>query len=151
MRPIHQTILADPARSDGHDADGNPGNCYQAAIASTLNLDLSEVPHFATFADDWVERSALWFLDRGLIRSFHTPALLAWPLHVEPGDDFWGHRVSHVVGAIGAGPSPRGPFRHCIVLDPESGRMAHDPHPSGAGITEVDEVELILAIQGMSQ
>lgn len=149
MLPVFQTILADPARGDGHDANGQPGNCYQAAIASALDLDLAEVPHFATFCDDWVERSTSWFLERGLTRSFYSsPGNLAWPLYVEPGTDFWGHPVSHIVAALGAGPSPRGPFRHVVVLDLETGRMAHDPHPSGAGVTEVDEIELILAIGG---
>ena len=61
MIPVHQTILADPARNDGHDANGQPGNCYQAAIASALDLRLDDVPHFATFCDDWVERSLDWF------------------------------------------------------------------------------------------
>ena len=151
MIPVHQTILADPTRNDGHDATGQPGNCYQAAIASALDLHLAEVPHFATFCDDWAERSAAWFLDRGLIRSFYAgDALraLSYPLYVEPGTDFWGHPVGRIVAALGAGPSPRGPFRHVVVLDLETGRMVHDPHPSGAGVTEVDELELILAIGG---
>lgn len=26
--------------------------------------------------------------------------------------------------------------------------LVHDPHPSGAGVTEVDEIELILALDG---
>ena len=34
-----------------------------------------------------------------------------------------------------------------MVLDPETGDMLHDPHPSGAGVLEVDEVELIFAAQ----
>ena len=37
---------------------------------------------------------------------------------------------------------------HVVVLDPNTGDMIHDPHPSGAGVTEVDEVELILALEG---
>lgn len=39
MIPVLQTILADPSRDDGHDAEGRPGNCYQAAIASILVMD----------------------------------------------------------------------------------------------------------------
>ena len=38
-----------------------------------------------------------------------------------------------------------------LVLDPKTGAMIHDPHPSGAGVTEVDEVELILALDGGEQ
>lgn len=151
--PVLQTILADPARNDGHDAEGRPGNCYQAAIASVLELPLGEVPHFATFARDWFEQSAPWFRQRGLIRSFYREQALktlTWPLYLAPGDNFWGDRVTHIVASLGAGPSPRGPFRHVVVLDPDTGAMIHDPHPSGAGVLEVDEVELILAIESAS-
>ena len=151
MIPVLQTILADPTRNDGHDAEGRPGNCYQAAIASVLELPLDEVPHFATFDRDWFKQSAPWFRQRGMIRSFYREQALkdlSWPLYLAPGADFWGDRVSHIVGALGAGPSPRGPFRHVVVLDPNTGDMIHDPHPSGAGVTEVDELELILALDG---
>lgn len=133
------------------DAEGRPGNCYQAAIASALELPLDDVPHFATFASDWFAQSAPWFRQRGLIRSFYQGQALTdlvWPLYLIPGTDFWGERVSRIIGALGAGPSPRGPFRHVVVLDPNTGDMIHDPHPSGAGVTEVDEVELILALEG---
>ena len=88
MIPVHQTILADPVRGDGQ-----PGNCYQAAIASVLELPLDEVPHFATFCDDWVERSQDWFASRGLVRSFYdgdARLALRYPLRVEPGTGFWG-------------------------------------------------------------
>ena len=151
MIPVLQTILADPTRNDGHDAEGRPGNCYQAAIASVLELPLDDVPHFATFDRDWFKQSAPWFRQRGMIRSFYREQALkdlSWPLHLAPGADFWGDRVSHIVGALGAGPSPRGPFRHVVVLDPNTGDMIHDPHPSGAGVTEIDELELILALDG---
>ena len=98
MIPIHQTILADPQRNDGHDADGQPGNCYQAAIASVLDLALEDVPHFATFSDDWVQRSWSWFADRGLTRAFgRSPAdshpldphrvIRAGPIRAHPGND----------------------------------------------------------------
>ena len=36
MIPVLQTILADPTRDDGHDASGQPGDCYRAALASAL-------------------------------------------------------------------------------------------------------------------
>ena len=45
MIPVHQTILACPIRGDGHDADGRPGDCYRAAIASVLDLPIDEVPY----------------------------------------------------------------------------------------------------------
>jgi hypothetical protein len=36
MRPVDQTIFADPNRGDGHDADGVPGNCFQAVKTAIL-------------------------------------------------------------------------------------------------------------------
>lgn len=154
MIPVHQTILADPTRNDGYDANGQPGNCYQAAVASVLDLALEDVPHFATFCDDWAERSEAWFLDRGLIRSFYSDAALrelfenasTGRLWVASGTDVHGHRVERIVGALGAGPSPRGNFRHVVVLDDRL-NLIHDPHPSGAGLELIDEVELIFEVQ----
>lgn len=146
MIPIHQTILADPTRNDGHDAEGRPGNCYQAALASALELPLEEVPHFATFTEDWAEQSWDWLRQQGMARTFYfgdALGALGWPLWVAPGTDIHGVQVSRIVAALGAGPSPRGPFRHVVVLDLETGEMQHDPHPSGAGLVEVDEVEII--------
>ena len=153
MIPVTQTILADPSRNDGHDADGRPGNCYQAAIASALELSLEEVPHFAAIDEDWCEKSSEWFLDRGIVRYFYTDELLAglaYPLYVVPGTDFGDFRVDKVVAALGAGPSPRGAFRHVVVLDPDTGTMSHDPHPSGAGLPVIDEVEIMFSVYGGS-
>ena len=150
MIPVLQTILADPERGDGHNAEGIAGNCYQAALASVLELPLEQVPHFAQDGERWQETSSAWLSAQGVIRSFYVDehlTRLTYPLRVEPGTDFWGTPVESLVGALGAGPSPRGPWRHVVVLDPETGDMLHDPHPSGAGVLEVDEVELIFAAQ----
>ncbi len=35
MIPVHQTILADPARNDGHDATGQPGNPHRGGRIMT--------------------------------------------------------------------------------------------------------------------
>lgn len=149
MIPVLQTILADPTRDDGHDASGQPGDCYRAALASALELPLGEVPHFATFEKDWVERSDQWFRERGIIRAFYEGDVLArlsYPLYVVPGTDFWGTPVAKIIAALGAGPSPRGSFRHVVVLDTDTGTTIHDPHPSGVGLDLIDEVEILFAI-----
>ena len=151
MIPVFQTILADPERADGHNAEGIAGNCYQAALASVLELPLEQVPHFAQDGERWQETSSAWLSAQGVIRSFYVDehlTRLTYPLYVEPGSDWWGTSASgEIRGALGAGPSPRGPWRHVVVLDPETGDMLHDPHPSGAGVLEVDEVELLIAAQ----
>lgn len=151
MIPVFQTILADPERADGHNTEGIAGNCYQAALASVLELPLEQVPHFAQDMERWQETSSAWLSARGIIRSFYVDENLAgltYPLYIEAGSDWWGTPASGaILGVLGAGPSPRGPFRHVVVLSPESGLMIHDPHPSGAGVLEVDEVELLIAAQ----
>ena len=151
MIPVFQTILADPERADGHNAEGIAGNCYQASLASVLELPLEQVPHFAQDGERWQETSSAWLSAQGVIRSFYVDehlTRLTYPLYVEPGSDWWGTPASGaILGVLGAGPSPRGPFRHVVVLSPESGLMIHDPHPSGAGVLEVDEVELLIAAQ----
>ena len=146
MIPIHQTILADPARNDGHDAEGRPGNCYQAALASALELPLEEVPHFATFTEDWAEQSWDWLRQQGMARTFYfgdALGTLGGPLCVAAATEYYGGQGCRAGGALRRGASPRGPFRHVVVLDLETGEMQHDPHPSGAGLVEVDEVEII--------
>lgn len=147
MIPVLQTIFADPARNDGRDAEGVAGNCYQAALASVLELPLAEVPHFGLDAD-WAEKSWAWLLARGVVRAFYYGEALErfhWPCWDGPGPDelYDGISVVGRVGVIGAGPSPRGAFRHAVVLDPDTGLLAHDPHPSGLGVLEVDELEVL--------
>ncbi len=150
MIPLLQTIFADPTRDDGHDENGVAGNCYQAAIASALNLPLDEVPHFSNMEGDlWWTESHDWYLSRGLMRGClhleNNDGPFAFPVYADPNGD-WpnGHRPGEVVAILGSGPSPRGSFRHIVVLDPDTGVMIHDPHPSGAGVVEVDELEILI-------
>ena len=67
MTPHTQTILADPARNDGHDADGNPGDCYRTAIACLLDLEPESVPHFVAAGEGkWWDATQEWVKARGL-------------------------------------------------------------------------------------
>lgn len=152
MLPVTQSILADPSRNDGHDASGQPGDCYRAAIASVLELPLHEVPHFAAFGDQWQEKSEEWLLGRGIGRCFYWGDWLEglhYPIWVGPeGLELReGIVADHVIGALGAGPSPRGDFRHVVVLDHQTGATIHDPHPSRRGLDEIDEVEVFFALR----
>lgn len=56
-----QTLLAE--REDGHTADGLPGNCLQAAVASLLELEVAQVPHFALYVD-WFAAMRRWARER---------------------------------------------------------------------------------------
>lgn len=134
MTPRTQTITAE--RKDGHSAAGLPGNCLQAAVASLLDLELDEVPHFALFVD-WFAAMRRWARERdGDFTYFPAPGTddqyaEVWERVVE-----WG-RGGDVYVILG-GPSPRGPFGHVVVGNVDL-EVVHDPHPSRAGLVEVED------------
>lgn len=116
MKPVDQTQF--------HDAEkGTHGNCQQAATASLLGLRLEEVPNF-------IEQP------NGFWQSF-------W--------EFMSSRGLEVIDLSGArhfdcyhlayGPSPRG-VSHAVVY--ANGKLAHDPHPSRAGILDVETTALVV-------
>lgn len=127
---IRQRILADPNRGDGHDAEGNPGDCIRAAVASMLSAAYEDVPHFAQHVG-WWDCMRRWARDRGGDFACVTPERGTIRHHVEgPADG---------LVALGCGPSPRGQFWHAVLVDADL-ELVHDPHPSGAGLVEVVEV-----------
>ena len=130
MTPHTQTIFAE--RDDGHSAAGVPGNCIQACVASLLDLELHEVPHFAVYVD-WFAAMRRWARERGGDFTYYQfdqeQYAEAWERQVEWGREHWAH-------VILSGPSPRGPFWHVVVGNVDR-EVVHDPHPSRAGLLEV--------------
>lgn len=131
MIPLTQTITA--GRADGHSVDGLPGNCLQAAVASMLDLQLDQVPHFAVYAD-WFGAMRRWARERdGDFTYFEFPVLeqyqVGWDSVLAWGRQNNGHILL-------SGPSPRGPFWHVVCGDVDL-HLVHDPHPSGDGLLEV--------------
>lgn len=104
MKEVYQTIFGAPE-----------GNCLAACVASIMNLPLEEVPNFVVPEPlKWRERLDDWLSEQGL-------------------------GVVCIIGealpnaySIACGPSPHGPYDHCVVW--LNGDMVHDPHPSGDGI-----------------
>jgi len=45
--------------------DPRHGDCYKCAIASILDLDYDEVPHFIEFGDDWLIEAQKFFREHG--------------------------------------------------------------------------------------
>ena len=63
MKPVYQTKFA------GIDAPvGKRGNCWQAAVASILELPLEKVPDIQTYDDDmvWFDKFREWLEQYGL-------------------------------------------------------------------------------------
>lgn len=127
VTPAYQTIFACPKRNDGHDANGVPGNCFQAAVATLLDLPLSEVPHFVE-DENWYELSRSFvFKKTGLGFAYFTAE---FPVYHHP--------QSAPKYVLVDGKSPRGDFHHVVVADALTGEIVHDPHPSGAGLLSVE-------------
>lgn len=108
-RPVTQTII----ESDDSNREGPPGNCLQAAVASFLELDLDQVPHFVLHAN-WAHHLRV-FAER---RGFQLDC-------VKPD-----RRLS----GVAIGPTVRG-THHAVVWS--KGVTVWDPHPSRAGLSEV--------------
>jgi len=123
------------------------GNCWEAAIASVLEIPLEEVmderdeshPRWApgTWQKDWFETWAQhWNLKRDWLKEVHGKDLVpgegeAPPPEMLPPDGFW----------LAVGPARRGCL-HCVVF--QGAEMVHDPHPDRTGLLAVTEWEVLL-------
>lgn len=126
MTPTRQTIFV-------ADNPHGRGNCQSAAIASILDLPLSEVIDTASDecrANGFWESIEDWLADRGLKTVWVFP-------HREGAQD----RLRGVY-SIGSGPSPRGPFWHAVVC--KNGVMVFDPHPSDDGLLSIERHSLFV-------
>lgn len=115
LREVTQSFLA------GRD-DGIPGDCVRASVASLLDLDPAEVPHF-TCQDD----GRVWPLALAAFATQH-----GWRINRRAYD---GEAMPEFGLAIG--PSPRG-VSHAVVV--RNGEIAWDPHPSREGLVDVQQV-----------
>jgi len=106
---VDQTIFHDPE-------SGQIGNCLQAAVASLLDVDIEEVPHFALNAD-WDKQLKDWLLNRRL--AWFKVGLLEVPDML----------------CILAGTSPRG-IKHVVIG--RGTHTIHDPHPDRSGLKSID-------------
>lgn len=119
MKPVDQTSFYDP------DVIGN-GNCTEAAVASILGLELSDVPRFYESG-----KSTVTFWDN--FESF----LNSKGFHVL---DLAGNYVPDCF-YLASGSSTR-KCKHMVIM--RRGELAHDPHPSRLGITQVDRIYVLV-------
>jgi hypothetical protein len=117
VKPIDQTRFYDPPKSRG--------NCQQAATASLLGLELDEVPNFIEQPQGFWPSFWEFLSSRGLVA-----------LDLDGDKHFDCYHLAY-------GPSERG-VSHAVVY--RSGKLAHDPHPSRAGLLKVDMSVLIVPI-----
>lgn len=116
MKPVYQTKFGE-----------SDGNCFQAAVASLFDLPLDDVP-------DFMERRSLWW-DR--FCEWSRVHYDLEPLCIEIRKDYW---FTPAGLYLLSGKSPRGNYQHqCIALN---GEIVHDPHPSGDGLADAQEIIL---------
>lgn len=124
---------------------GRPGgNCYQAAMASLMNVSLEEMPDFCNIGDDargWFSRVSNWCIERGLAAIYINLKTPPYPTLIE-GLCILGVRLKHhaaddtmlhaVVG------------RAKLVGDEWRYNVVHDPHPEKPEIAEVTDLMFVV-------
>lgn len=121
LREVTQRYLAD-------DPTGVPGDCVSAAVASLLDREPHQVPHFIAGSD--IDSRVWWYALKG------WAATNGWTVTrrgLLPRQE----NVPLPAFGIACGPSERGVSHAVVAVD---GEIVWDPHPSRAGILRVKEV-----------
>lgn len=126
------------------------GNCYAAAIASLLELPITEVPNVEVLFDidglAWEE-----VLDKFLAHKTGCKIIINKWYNVFHDLDYIpesGNRQEALEYCtdkyyLASGMSPRGVYHVCIF---QNGGMVHDPHPTREGITDIRYFEEIIKL-----
>ena len=102
------------------DRFGDNGNCFNACLASLLEVELHDIPEFPAHQEPEFDKEVnAWLAGRGLTYKRVKGAAFA------------GQDVYHIIEGI----SPRGGPHACVGLN---GRIIHDPHPAGGGLDKVE-------------
>lgn len=128
MRPVDQTTFGVPG-----------GNCFSACVASLLELRIEDVPYFmGDTPQDWDRNSGI------RLNAFLSPLGLFSLCLIVPARQFESCPIYMILGGQ-AEREPGGPRTpHAVVGF--AGKWVHDPHPSRAGLIEIEDVTLIVPI-----
>lgn len=142
MKPVTQTLFGAGERAPDGGWVTLPGNCMQASVASLLELELDEVPHFLTLGNNWVEDQALlrwWLWGRGL----DALCLSTNQVGFVYTDQGLPHAISPTTYYLVEGDGPRGHRHMCVG---RAGEVAWDPHPDRTGLLTQDYIHLLVKI-----
>ncbi len=116
MKPTDMTILHDPD-------NGYYGDCQRACIASLLEIDINEIPHFYETGNDSEFFKSLnrYLATQGLVHVETMPIDFKLSQYRNKGN------LYHMI----YGETVRG-SQHAIVA--LNGEIIHDPHPDKAGL-----------------
>ncbi len=156
MIPVTQTKVG--IRNSAGELIQN-GNCWAAAIASLLEIPISEVPNFEVWFNTdvcyiWYDLTQCFLIQRGHTLEYDNRFKVFH--HTEDewntvGDDWYDkyaqmgeyHKLREELKDqyyLVSGPSPRG-VSHATIW--QNGVMVHDPHPTREGILELKTFEVI--------
>ena len=122
MKPVFQTRYGE-----------GRGNCFQAALASILELELDEVPDFVNaYRDDWFKEVERWLYEK--FRAVYVATEYEHFL-----ENFADLRASGVY-YIQVGPN-QNDVMHCVVA--QHGKMVHNPNRTCMGLKEVKYCEFL--------
>jgi hypothetical protein len=117
------------------------GNCWTACVASILEVSLDDLRDVEAAH---AEQAQLYL--EGVDWDW-TPILKV--LHGHAVTLGWWPPETRLAGyTIACGPAPRGLDHACVALD---GEVVHDPHPSRAGLREIELYTLIAPIAGVNR
>jgi hypothetical protein len=152
MTPVTQTKVV--VRNSNNEIVQN-GNCLASAIASMLDLPLSEVPNFEVwykwhdgFYDELVDR---FLIKKGLKMAYAPEFKVFHPeiIEQEIKDGNFDFNVEEVKSSLKdkyyfiCGKSKRGVY-HITIW--QNGVMVHDPHPTREGIDTLEEFKEIIPL-----
>lgn len=109
------------------DTSPTTGNCWQTAIACVIEQDPDRVPHFVKADTDGIVSD--WWLYSQYWLHYHGYELSALGRHLYTNEHY-----------LVMGYTVRETYHVCVYLN---GKMVHDPHPSGAGLTKELETVVI--------
>ncbi len=126
MKIQHQTKLHDPE-------NGIRGNCMMTCYACYLDLDVSQVPPIELLFDAkpqpfWYEMLEYWLANYCYRKSI---GLSEDPYLTNGYDDYY----------FAWGKTNRGNWHHQVIF--KEGKLFHDPHPDGTGLTEICGYEIL--------
>ena len=133
MTPVFQTLTI---------SENGQGNCFNACIASLLDLSLQDIPNILPKdPGDWRERWRYWLAEQGYKRETHSPlsppegysiAVVLTDRVYPENHDKAGQKIYHA----------------CIALD---GKVVHDPFPGRSIITEIIHYESFILLSEVEQ
>lgn len=117
MKKVYQTVV-----------DKEHGNCMQASVASSLDLDLEEVPNFIELGDKWYE-----VFDDFIRKYGYEPNYISGNVHELYNVAKFDNGVNgYFYGVVDSQTFKGG--THAVIVD-RFMNIIHDPNPNGKALT----------------